>query len=255
MSNCLFCRSIQHTFRNCNHYMIDVVFENLKRKAIHLSHVENAETVFTRFFHDNIEYRYLLLFAIRSGICISQRKQDIIRHLYRLYQNSNPETTDPNPDTDEIILSYATPPTTPEQTTLPFGNPVQRRRRNLPLSTQLFIAEGHQSRNLFVNMQQVYTRTSQPAPPQPTYPEVSFLPQENYPICTELECPICYSIIPEIQYTKTNCNHIFCSDCFKQLYISPQTVHFGVIKCPMCRTDVSKIDVCDPSYSISTILE
>jgi len=235
--------------------MIDVVFENLKRKAIHLSHIENGEIEFTRFFQDNIEYRYLLLFAIRSGISIGQRKQDIIRHLYRLYLNSNPETTETNPETDEMILSYTTPPITPEQTTpRPFGNPVQRRRRILPLSTQLFITETRQSRvNLYTR--QEHSRTSpHPITPQPTYPEISVLPQENYPICTELECPICYSTIPEIQYTKTNCNHVFCSGCFKQLYVSPQTIHFGVIKCPMCRTDISKIDVCDQEYSIPMIL-
>ena len=59
--------------------------------------------------------------------------------------------------------------------------------------------------------------------------------------CTEEdECPICYNNLFSLKKIKTNCNHIFCNDCFDN-HISHN--NNMVVACPMCRTAVQNIKV------------
>lgn len=48
------------------------------------------------------------------------------------------------------------------------------------------------------------------------------------------KCPICLDIIDETseKYSITDCNHVYCCDCLKQL------MEQNVIKCPICRSEI-----------------
>jgi hypothetical protein len=54
------------------------------------------------------------------------------------------------------------------------------------------------------------------------------------------ECPICYdeknSTINHM--IKTNCNHLFCKDCFDKVV---ETCFSYIISCPMCRTVIDNV--------------
>ena len=51
-----------------------------------------------------------------------------------------------------------------------------------------------------------------------------------------MECPICYGDVVPAESCRTQCGHVFCSDCLTQAF-PPETPSSG--KCPLCRRPIS----------------
>ncbi len=49
------------------------------------------------------------------------------------------------------------------------------------------------------------------------------------------ECGICYEALAIYKYRKTNCNHIFCKNCWNKWFIQ-----YSNITCPLCRSEVKQ---------------
>lgn len=69
-------------------------------------------------------------------------------------------------------------------------------------------------------------------------------------------CPICYCDINNLNYMKSNCQHIFCIDCVYQLCESSKVCYNNNINCPMCRekidhlyVDILSLSSCVKKYS------
>lgn len=56
-----------------------------------------------------------------------------------------------------------------------------------------------------------------------------------------IECPICYDKIKRTQLITTNCNHIYCCNCIKN--VISHTTH--IISCSMCRANITKYNYND----------
>ena len=59
------------------------------------------------------------------------------------------------------------------------------------------------------------------------------------------ECPICYENMEDETFVKLNCSHQFCKKCIKNCLFLNQ------FKCPMCRTQISKVYTQHPVVSLS----
>jgi hypothetical protein len=54
----------------------------------------------------------------------------------------------------------------------------------------------------------------------------------------ECECSICYTSIYDYNRLTTNCNHLFCIECFKQYTVEKD---IQILSCPMCRQEIKEI--------------
>jgi len=61
-------------------------------------------------------------------------------------------------------------------------------------------------------------------------------PEQQY------ECVICIESKPATQFAKTNCQHEYCVDCIKS-YVQSRREKTANVVCPMCRSELSEINV------------
>lgn len=59
------------------------------------------------------------------------------------------------------------------------------------------------------------------------------------------ECPICYENMEDETFVKLNCSHQFCKKCIKNC------LSLNQFKCPLCRTQISKVFTQNPVVSLS----
>lgn len=57
-------------------------------------------------------------------------------------------------------------------------------------------------------------------------------------------CMVCLDEKPATRFAKTNCGHEYCVDCVKA-HVNANKFNTTQIACPMCRTDLSEIVLCD----------
>lgn len=69
-------------------------------------------------------------------------------------------------------------------------------------------------------------------------------------------CPICYCNINNTNYIKSNCQHVFCTECIYLLCETNKVCFNNNINCPMCRekidhlyVDISSLNNCIKKYS------
>jgi hypothetical protein len=59
----------------------------------------------------------------------------------------------------------------------------------------------------------------------------------------KIDCPVCFDDIPCNKAIRTNCNHIYCSDCTYKIIEKTEKNHY--ISCSLCRGKIKKYDFQD----------
>jgi Zinc finger, C3HC4 type (RING finger) len=57
------------------------------------------------------------------------------------------------------------------------------------------------------------------------------------------ECEVCYLSKEDKEFGKLQCNHMFCSNCLKEIFTHPLLGY----KCPMCRVKITNLEFCSSS--------
>jgi len=65
-------------------------------------------------------------------------------------------------------------------------------------------------------------------------------------LAVEVDCPICFDAVKQIQTLTTNCNHVFCKDCLCK-HLDNTRVDASPA-CPMCRTTIKTVEIKDIDF-------
>jgi hypothetical protein len=76
----------------------------------------------------------------------------------------------------------------------------------------------------------------------------------GFDLPNKIDCPVCLNDIPYNRAIRTNCNHVYCSDCSYK--IIEKTEKNRCINCSLCRGKITKYDFQhdDDMYNIMNLL-
>jgi len=260
---CEFCRSNTHLSHYCESETANNIVLFLHHKSLLISSIETKE-VFISCFENAIHINAIRLLAHRMNVSISNEKRTIINDIYDIFilvtyhniyrrQNGLPVLT-------VYILNSQLGRRQLSEIDTAFNELIDcmaRIIRNRTSQLQTY------STNYFQRLQDLqdfqeyiyeYSNNEEPITRQPDQieepdtkiytkkPRVTIwnINEENN---ETIECPICYvEIIPK-ENVRTNCQHSFCTDCVNTIYKVANRNHCEYIHCPICRTNVTYVEI------------